>query len=89
MRKKPVFYTAEELFEKYPTISERGWTVEDLETWVNQDIIIGRFSDDPPKEVLIEEESIEAFLEYHNHHLLDRNRRVMEDLEALKGKSAK
>ncbi|MCH2229168.1 MAG: hypothetical protein MK105_02395 [Crocinitomicaceae bacterium] len=84
--KKPIFYSTKELFEKYPTISERGWTVEDLETWVKQDIIIGRFADDSPSQVEIEKESIEAFLTYHNNHLLDRNRRVEEGVDVAREK---
>lgn len=81
---KPIFYTVEELYEKYPAIKKRCWDNDDFGVWIDQDIIIGRRREDNPTIVEVEKESVEAFLEYHTNHILNRNKRVEAGLENLK-----
>lgn len=78
---KPIFYTVSELFEQY-NLTGRRWSEKDIEHFVFTDIIIGTYDGiSRPKNVRVEKESFEAFLEYHNKHLCERSRRVMEGIE--------
>ncbi|MBI3136059.1 MAG: hypothetical protein HYZ14_15385 [Bacteroidetes bacterium] len=80
----PIFFTVKDLFKRYPTIVERGWTEEDFEFWVSRDLITGRHREHEPNVLEIEQESIEIFLAYHNAHLKLRNDRLSEDIERVK-----
>ncbi len=84
----PIFYTVSQLIEKYPTIKERGWTADDFELWVSQDIITGKHQDETPGLLEIEIESFEDFLEYHNNHLLKRAERVQKNIDSQKKRPA-
>lgn len=86
---KPTFYTIEELLERYPIILQRGWDKEDLDLLVRKDIIIGKWQEENPAVLEVEKESIEAFLAYHNKHILARVKRVEAGLENLKKSPSK
>ncbi|MBI3133645.1 MAG: hypothetical protein HYZ14_03120 [Bacteroidetes bacterium] len=83
---KPTYYTVEQLFERYPTIMERGWTQEHIGAFADGDLFINKHREDNTAVLEIEKESFENFLKAHNEHLLSRVRRIEAGFENLKKK---
>lgn len=80
----PTLHTIERIFELYPTLERRGWTPEFIATLVEKDVIGGIIQDQKPKQLLIIEQSLVAFIDYHDRFLSERANAINENIETMK-----
>lgn len=80
----PEYLTIDELFNTFPTLQERGWTAELIETLVENDVIAGVLKNEIQKNTVVNRLSMITFLEYHNAFLLNRVNAVEANIEMMK-----
>ena len=77
----PTVFTVKKAFEKYPTMNTRGWNDELIANLVDNDLIGGFHQDNG--ELMIIEESLLAFIDYHNGFLERRNLAIKDNVAVL------
>ena len=78
-----ILYSLKQVFEKYPTVSDRGWTENDFIIWLKQDIIAGNISESRDL-IKIEKQSLEDFIQYHTIFLSKRITKLQEGMKNFK-----